>query len=97
MLQWKTFGKPANPAVGNPGEEGYVAAVVGTGLKGMIGISTPTQSVTCWLAGLVVLGPIVVWVADIFWRTVDVTMINLGRKLENACLDNNLDSSERLP
>ncbi len=40
-----------------------------------------------WFVGLLILGPAIVWTSDLFWRLVDAPVVNLGRRLENACVD----------
>jgi peptidoglycan/LPS O-acetylase OafA/YrhL len=40
----------------------------------------------CWIGGLVVAGPIVVCVADVFWRAVDMPTVRFARWLEGRCV-----------
>lgn len=55
-------------------------------LVGPIGMETATQRTMTWLAGLVILGALIVWLADVFWRLVDAPIVALGRAVEKACL-----------
>ncbi|OAA68226.1 hard surface induced protein [Niveomyces insectorum RCEF 264] len=80
------LGRPATPAHGSLFAHDFVPATAGTGIKGMVGVAGPTQRVVAWLAGLLVLGPVIVWLADLFWRAVDAPVVRLGRAVERACL-----------
>lgn len=75
------------PAMGEVGAADYKPALPATGVKGMIGIETKPQIALGWFVGLWLLGPIVVWAADLFWRAVDNQVVSLARKLETVCLD----------
>lgn len=39
-----------------------------------------------WGLGLVVFGGVCVWVADVFWRVVDVPTVRFARWVEGKCL-----------
>lgn len=51
-----------------------------------IGMETAAQRTTTWLVGLIILGSLVVWLADLFWRFVDAPIVTLGHRVEQACL-----------
>ncbi|KIH94502.1 hard surface induced protein [Sporothrix brasiliensis 5110] len=51
-----------------------------------IGMETAVQRMTAWLVGLLFLGSLVVWLADLFWRLVDAPIVALGRTVEQVCL-----------
>ncbi len=87
LLQRHINGRAAVPAKGTPGLKGYKKAIVGYGIKGLFGTSNQAQRILSWLSGVLMLGFVVVWVADIFWRWVDIPVVNLTRKIEMACLD----------
>ncbi|CAK7219962.1 hypothetical protein SBRCBS47491_004028 [Sporothrix bragantina] len=73
------------PAVRYMADNSLVSTETGTGIKGWIGVETPTQRVLSWLVGVVVLGGIIVWIADLFWRFVDAPIVKLGQAVERAC------------
>jgi peptidoglycan/LPS O-acetylase OafA/YrhL len=75
------------PASGEPGTPEFKEAVMARGIKGVIGISTTRQLTTGWVLGVVMVGAVVVWAADIFWRAVDDPIVKLGRRLEMYCVD----------
>lgn len=83
----RVMGTPFIPAHGEPGTEGFRAAVLARGIKGFTGMETRAQMQLAWILGLCVLGPISVWASDLFWRGVDDTVVRLGRKMEMVCLD----------
>jgi peptidoglycan/LPS O-acetylase OafA/YrhL len=56
------------------------------GLVRPIGMQTAAQRTTTWLVGLLVLGSLMVWLADLFWRYVDAHIVALGRAVEQACI-----------
>ncbi|TLS22943.1 uncharacterized protein PpBr36_05610 [Pyricularia pennisetigena] len=95
MFQKMTMGQPFTPQKGNPGEKEFVPAKLGKGIKGMIGVEGPTQRFACWAAGLLILFPIVVWFSDIFWRLVDAPMVELARKVEKLCVDEEIEPNKR--
>lgn len=95
MFQKYALGQPSTLQMGNPGDEGFVPAQLGKGVKGMIGVEGPTQRFVCWAAGLFILFPVVVWASDIFWRFVDVPMVELARKIETACVDEDMDPTRK--
>jgi len=39
-----------------------------------------------WVAGLLSLGSIYIWAADVFWRWVDIPSVRFARWLENKCI-----------
>lgn len=94
MIQSSIMGSPDMPPRGVSGEPDFIPAVVGSGLKGIIGIDTSLQRFICWVLGLLFIGPPVVWMADVFWRFVDIPMINMARKLETICLEEVTPSSK---
>lgn len=77
----------------DPNPSGYLPATSPSGVKGWFGMDGPTQQTVSWLVGLAVLGPMVVWAADVFWRAVDVPIVAMAKRLELLCLDNNEPSS----
>ncbi|KAK3328922.1 acyltransferase 3 [Apodospora peruviana] len=83
----RVLGRPGVPAQGEPGAPDFKAAVPGKGVKGFFGIDTPTQITLGWFVGLLFLGPLVIWAADVFWRAIDNPIVSLGKKMEEACLD----------
>jgi len=85
-FQKSVFGSAFVPATGEPGTEGFKPEVVASGIKGFFGMDNTTQKTMGWFVGLCVLGPMVIWVADVFWRAVDNPVVSLGRKMEMACL-----------
>lgn len=91
IYQRRVLGRPFEPANGEPGKEGFKAAVVGWGVKNFFGIQTKTQITIGWFVGLLLLGPLVIWAADIFWRAVDNPVVKLGKKLEDAVLEEDDD------
>lgn len=94
-VQDMVLGRPATPAQGTLFTEEYVPGRAGMGVKGLIGIETPAQRVMTWLVGLLVIGPIIVWIADLFWRFIDAPIVALGRTVELACVRPD-DESPRL-
>ncbi|KAL2115170.1 hypothetical protein VTJ04DRAFT_10833 [Mycothermus thermophilus] len=59
----------------------------GRGVQGVLGMETPRQIVVGWIIGLFLLSPFVIWAADVFWRAVDRPVVNLARKFEIWCLE----------
>ncbi|KAL1841080.1 hypothetical protein VTJ49DRAFT_7411 [Mycothermus thermophilus] len=73
-----------------PAIMGYPATAEGEqgrGVRGVVGMDTPGRTVAAWFIGLFLLGPLVIWVADVFWRAVDRPTVNLARRLETWCLE----------
>ncbi|KAL8337880.1 hypothetical protein RB598_006663 [Gaeumannomyces tritici] len=101
MLQLAVVGEPFSPERVVPADgdgqqqqqqqQVVVPAVPGWGVKGMFGVDGPTQRFLAWLGGLVILLPVTVWVADVFWRLVDVPVIAAARWVETVCLDDGPD------
>jgi len=83
----RVLGFPGSAAVGEAGTEGFKEAIMGKGVKGYFGVSTPTQLTMGWFVGLCMMGIIVIWAADIFWRAVDEPIVKLARRIEMCCLD----------
>ncbi len=81
------LGHPEIPAKGEVGVADYHPALPATGVKGWIGLETKRQIILGWFVGLWLLGPLVVWTADVFWRAVDNQVVSFARKLESICLD----------
>ncbi|KAK3393705.1 acyltransferase 3 [Podospora didyma] len=96
LFQDAVLGKSDAPAKGERGTPEFKPAVVGWGVKGHLGIANTTQITTSWLVGLFIIGPMVIWAADVFWRAVDNPVVSLGKKLENACLDDTEPSPRSL-
>ncbi|KAK3984838.1 acyltransferase 3 [Cladorrhinum sp. PSN332] len=94
LFQRALIGRPAVPAHGEQEETDFAAGglLPDSGVKSVFGISTTFQITVSWFVGLWLLGPLVIWAADIFWRAVDDPIVKLGKRLEVACLD---DSSEQ--
>ncbi|CAK7236720.1 hypothetical protein SEUCBS140593_009714 [Sporothrix eucalyptigena] len=67
------------PAVIPTKEDKFLSPRPGSGIKGLIGVETATQRTLTWFLGLLVLGFIIVWIADLFWRFVDAPIVKLGR------------------
>ncbi|KAK0630026.1 acyltransferase 3 [Bombardia bombarda] len=86
-FQKRVLGADYIPATGEPGTPDFKQAIAAAGIKGILGATTVTQKTMSWFVGLCILGPIVIWVADIFWRAIDNPVVSIGRKFENACLD----------
>jgi peptidoglycan/LPS O-acetylase OafA/YrhL len=87
LFQERLIGHPPIPEWGEPGALDYKPAQPAMGIKGLIGAETTTQLTVGWLIGLWLLGPLVVWAADLFWRGVDSQIVTLARRLETLCLD----------
>jgi peptidoglycan/LPS O-acetylase OafA/YrhL len=87
LLQHRILGHPFIPEQGILGQEGYAMAIDGFGIRNIFGVDTPLQLLLTWFFGLVILSPMVVWTADVFWRWVDNPIINAAKKLEAVCLD----------
>ncbi|KAL2017670.1 hypothetical protein VTK56DRAFT_1884 [Thermocarpiscus australiensis] len=81
------LGHPPIPAEGVPGSPDFRAALPATGVKGYLGVETASQITVSWFVGLCLLGPLVIWTADVFWRAVDNPIVSVARKLEAVCLD----------
>jgi hypothetical protein len=94
MFQQYVIGDALVPPAGVPSMPDYRSAIPASGVKGLIGIQTPVQRTAGWLVGLLILGPIVVWAADVFWRAVDEPIIGLARRLETICLDDSHHENE---
>lgn len=91
ILQKSIAGTLYQPPMAAPGLPGYRPEVLPGGIKGLVGVDTAAQRTMAWFLGLAVLGPIVVWVADVFWRLVDIPMIKLARTIETSVLDNEVE------
>lgn len=52
---------------------------------GITGVETQQQYVTGFVLGAVFVVPIVVWVADLFWRGVDARTVVFARWVEGRC------------
>lgn len=76
-----------SPQVGEPGDYGYRPTVMPSGLKSYVGTATSSQQALGWFIGLLIIGPLTFWYADVFWRAVDDPIVKLGRKIEMACVD----------
>ena len=92
MYQRSVLGVPSSPAVGKPGTPNSTGPVEGWGVKGYVGVANSTQLTIGWFMGLCVLGPMVIWAADLFWRGVDEQIVKIGRSMELACLDDKEES-----
>ncbi|KAK3341271.1 acyltransferase 3 [Lasiosphaeria hispida] len=95
MFERRILGRPFVPASGTPGAPGFKEAVAGWGVKGYVGVVNTTQMTVGWFVGLCILGPMVIWAADLFWRAIDDPIVRLGRKLELACVDDAEKGSSR--
>lgn len=93
MLQKRVAGTLYQPPMAAPGLPGYRPEVLASGVKGLVGVDTASQRTVAWAMGLVILGPLVVWAADVFWRLVDIPMIKLARDIETKVIDNEVDLS----
>lgn len=89
------LGNPPVPAHGLPGDLDYKPPVPATGVKGIFGTETPFQITAGWFAGLCLLGPLVIWAADLFWRAVDDPIVRMARRFETLCLDETPDANPR--
>jgi hypothetical protein len=87
LWEKRVLGWQGIPASGEPGTPDYKPGEEAYGVKGYIGCATTTQITASWFVGLCILGPMIVWVADLFWRAVDDPVVRIGKKLEVACLD----------
>ncbi|KAJ9151993.1 Hard surface induced protein [Pleurostoma richardsiae] len=87
LFQRWVVGHAHIPVRGVEGTPDFAPEVLGAGVKGFFGDANPAQRTLSWFVGLLILGPIVTWASDLFWRLVDLPVISLGRRLENACLD----------
>jgi peptidoglycan/LPS O-acetylase OafA/YrhL len=87
LFRKRLLGHALIPAKGEPGTPEYEPALPATGVKGFVGSETMTQITVSWFIGLWLLGPLVIWAADIFWRAVDSRIVTLARRLETQCLD----------
>lgn len=87
VFQRYVVGHPFIAAHGEPGADDYVPAKAGRGTRMYVGVETAMQQTVGWFIGLCLLGSLVIWAADVFWRFVDNPVITLARKIETACLD----------
>ncbi|KAH6634173.1 acyltransferase 3 [Chaetomium sp. MPI-SDFR-AT-0129] len=87
LFKERLIGHPPIPEWGEPGAPEYKPALPAMGIKGLIGDDTTIQITLSWLFGLWLLGPLVIWAADVFWRGIDAQIVTLARKLETVCLD----------
>jgi peptidoglycan/LPS O-acetylase OafA/YrhL len=74
-------------AVGKPDALGFKPEVVASGIKGLVGVEGPLQRMLAWLLGLFMLAPAVIWIADVFWRFVDIPIIATAKRLEKWCVE----------
>lgn len=86
-VQRAVVGHEAVGQVGAPGTKGYRAAVAARGIKALTGDKTQTQQTLVWLLGIVVIFPVIFWVAGAFWRLVDSPITAASRRLEDWCYD----------
>ncbi|GAB1310200.1 Hard surface induced protein [Madurella fahalii] len=86
LREW-LLGHPQTPARGIPGSANFKPAMPATGVKGYLGVETTLQITVSWFVGLCLLGSLVIWAADLFWRAVDKPIVSLARELEGLCLD----------
>lgn len=91
MLQHRVAGTLYQPPMAAPGLPGYRPEVLASGVKGLVGVHTATQRTLAWALGLAIIAPIVIWVADVFWRLVDIPMIRLARTIEMKVVDHEID------
>jgi peptidoglycan/LPS O-acetylase OafA/YrhL len=54
----------------------------GSGLKGWIGVDTAAEKIFCWFMGLMIIGSLLVWAADLFTRAIDVQFVKLAKNIE---------------
>lgn len=85
LWQDALIGEPPKAAVGFEGQKDYKPAVIGSGVKGLIGVETVVGRTSCWFIGLVLFAPVVFWVADVFCRLVDETIVDIARRMERYC------------
>ncbi|KAL2106182.1 hypothetical protein VUR80DRAFT_7103 [Thermomyces stellatus] len=79
LMQHNVLGSQAKPAQGDmPAQEPW-------GVRGMTDIKTPFQRTICWLIGLVIIGSVLVWLADLFTRMVDGPAVKFARWVESLC------------
>ncbi|KAK0748020.1 acyltransferase family-domain-containing protein [Apiosordaria backusii] len=95
MIQAYILGHLDIPARGQPGDANFKAALPASGVKGFFGVKTPAQITMSWFIGLWMIGPFVIWAADVFWRVVDNRIVDWGKRLENWCLDEDTGPSPR--
>ncbi len=91
LYEKRVLGVPPVLVSGESGSPNFGETIPGWGVKGWVGIANATQMMTGWFVGLCILGPLVIWAADLFWRAIDDPVVKLGRKLELACLDDRED------
>lgn len=97
LLQKRVAGTLYQPPMAAPGLPGYRPEVLPGGIKGLVGVDTAAQRTIAWALGLLVLAPAVIWVADVFWRLVDIPMIKLARTIETSVLDNEIELGRPQP
>jgi peptidoglycan/LPS O-acetylase OafA/YrhL len=95
LLQHRILGHPFIPEHGILGQDGYSMAVDGFGIRNIFGVDTPLQRLLTWFFGLVVLGPMVIWAADVFWRWIDSPIINAAKGLERLCVEQHHRNAEK--
>lgn len=79
LMQHHLLGSQAKPATADmPAEEPW-------GVRGMTDIQTPFQRTMAWFIGLVIIGAVLVWLADLCTRMVDGPAVKLARWVENMC------------
>ncbi|SPO06493.1 related to hard surface induced protein 3 (sterol glycosyl transferase) [Cephalotrichum gorgonifer] len=78
VLQHPVLGAEAKAATAEKPAEGP------WGVRGLAGIQTPLQRTTTWFIGLVILGSVLVWLADLFTRIVDGPAVRFARWLEGV-------------
>lgn len=91
IFQRRVAGTLYQAPMAAPGLPGYRPEVLSGGVKGLVGVETATQRTLAWALGLAILAPIVIWVADVFWRLVDIPMIKLARTIEMKVVDHEID------
>lgn len=87
LFRERLLGHPLVPSYSEPDAPDYRPALPATGVKGFLGIDTMGQITVSWFVGLWLLGPLVIWAADLFWRLVDNPIVGLAKRAEALCLD----------
>ncbi|KAG9231269.1 acyltransferase family-domain-containing protein [Amylocarpus encephaloides] len=55
-------------------------------LKTIFDLKSSTSRHLFWAAGLTIYLPFILWVADIFWRAIDIPSVKFARWLESKCI-----------
>ena len=76
LLQHHVLGSEYKPAT----EKG--PEVPAWGVRGTFGISSPSQRTLTWFAGLIILGGVLVILADLFTRILDGPAVRMSKRLE---------------